>query len=388
MIFSRLYVSCKLICVGILDSLSLYRAIPLIWKKGVLKKTFTLLMSHGFLIMGLSLLYDKCFTPLLELLERELVGSSDLFEQSNLVSQTIVSNTNVLVHALYHMNLVAPICLLCMMTSLFWSQDLCNHVLRSKSKETGKVRFNHDSADSTYSFLMFVVSRVIVSLAVSLGPLLANKLIDISKDMYLDTMMGHYFHLLTLALKVVGFMVKLNGLLLFAVMYSWYSFDYLWIANGVISTHRFQLLEKYWEYFVGFGLPLVIVTRFSSFLTGFSILYLVFPFQIILATISSYEEPYFDMKDHLVDIHHNPRAQRRLTKFTIQMDKSLSGHEPSTHIKKNRISTRWHLFYLSHSLTILIIDMLRPKPPPGAHLQAHGHTVNRRRSITQTRDVS
>jgi hypothetical protein len=375
--------------VGILDSLSLYRAIPLIWRKGVLKKTFTLLMAHGFLLMGVSLLYEKCLAPLLELIERELVGSSssDLFEQSNLVSQTIVSNTNVLVHALYHMNLVAPICLLCIMSSLFWSQDLCNYVIRAKSKDTGKeIKLSHGGADGTYAFLMFVVSRLIVSLAVSLGPLLANKLIDATIKMKLDMLMGPYFHLLTLALKVLGFTIKLNGLLLFAVMYSWYSFDYLWIANGVIITQRFLLLEKYWEYFVGFGLPLVIITRFSSFLMGFSILFLVFPFQIVLATISSYEEPYFDMKDHLVEIHENPRSQRRLTKLTMEIDKSLSGHHPSTHMKKNRITTRWHLFYPSHSITKALIGMVTTQ-----HEQPHPHgnpVPSRRRSITQTRDIS
>ena len=86
------------------------------------------------------------------------------------------------------------------------------------------------------------------------------------------------------------------GFLIMCILYGWFGFDFHWISDGqspdercvffkiefiivylsssgmyfrkYIFTFRYRLVEKYWPYLFGFGLPYGILAKFSSFFVG------------------------------------------------------------------------------------------------------------------------
>jgi len=76
-----------------------------------------------------------------------------------------------------------------------------------------------------------------------------------------------------------------------AVLYALYSFEYKWIYQGTIINQRVAYIERNWPYFLGFGLPLSVVTALPGSLVISACMFAVaFPLFIVSASDAKPEE--------------------------------------------------------------------------------------------------
>jgi len=69
-----------------------------------------------------------------------------------------------------------------------------------------------------------------------------------------------------------------------SILYALYSFEYKWFKSGWDTPKRLHFIENNWPYFLGFGLPLALVTSLSPFYYVNGIIFSVsFPFFIVSA---------------------------------------------------------------------------------------------------------
>lgn len=143
---------------------------------------------------------------------------------------------------------VVPLFLLSKFINNLWFQDIANSAYRySRGRPVMLSNFSKLIADFLFSILvqtLFLIQSYLVSL---------------------------------LPLAVLG---KAFALLHTCLLYSLYSFEYKWINMGWELHHRLTFIESNWPYFIGFGLPLTVLTNLANsyFVSGcvFSILFPLF----------------------------------------------------------------------------------------------------------------
>lgn len=73
----------------------------------------------------------------------------------------------------------------------------------------------------------------------------------------------------------------------FALLYSLYAFEYKWVHMGWPLHKRLQNIDRKWPYYLGFGLPLAVVTTFfSSFIGSMIIFSALFPYYVISSAVT------------------------------------------------------------------------------------------------------
>ena len=73
--------------------------------------------------------------------------------------------------------------------------------------------------------------------------------------------------------------------LLLSLLYSYYTFDCVWQQRDVSFGDRIQRIEEQWSYYLGFGLPCVLLTFWLPQLISYGVYALLYPLFLISAHI-------------------------------------------------------------------------------------------------------
>ena len=184
---------------------------------------------------------------------------------------------------LFHGLWLIPIYVMCYLASAAWYQEIGDEIVREKKG----TQLTTAVATGTYAFIAWIMIMAQYYTLYLIVPLTCDQLIRLSQ--YLDSTMGKS---LALSLTIIKHIASGLAIILQCVLYGWYGFDPHWIAERVSPDDRFLIIQKHWAYFVGFGMPYVIIMRTTSFFVGYGIYLGLFPICIMLACTAIQKEAY------------------------------------------------------------------------------------------------
>ncbi|XP_037051514.1 etoposide-induced protein 2.4 homolog [Bradysia coprophila] len=210
----------------------------------VLKRVLECCALNGGVFYSSILIFDKVLLPLLRFLLTKMLG------EKSKIALTLWSWMQPVLSILFGMIWVMPLFCLSRIVNSLWFQDI---------------------ADSAFKF-----RKGRPQLIPSISKLIADVL----------------FSLVVQALFLVQSMVVrllpveyLGAILCFVhmcMLYSLYSFEYKWFNMGWELHKRLTYIETNWPYFIGFGMPLAILTQLpSSQVVSGCIFACLFPFFIL-----------------------------------------------------------------------------------------------------------
>ena len=258
---------------GFIDSISFHKTIPL------LVNNFEVLTCVGK-ILGANLLL--------------LVGSNLMFE--NLIHPSIAyysqnglgNMTNITISTIFQVMWLVPMYVICYGCSTLWYQDLSNLIDSSRSKKTKVDPKNNSAAQKVYANLIWLFTFIEFQLLFNAIPGLCSTLVAWFCGNK-TTFMSIILHSLSNSSHIIGIIVQ-------SYLYGWYSFDPHWLSLGLEPDTRFSILESKFIYFIGFGAPYSLLMKSTSFFVGYGIFLALFPFSIILGSLSDCELPYRQFK--------------------------------------------------------------------------------------------
>lgn len=330
---------------GLLDSISVHKTLPvLVNSKTVAWLTFQILAANGVLLLGSMALLDRVISPFLAHFNEHML-------QEN-ASAMAALYTNEVVAVLYTSLWLVPITILCYVCSMFWYQDLANATYTYLFGAAKSSSLTKSADHALYATLVWLFIFLQVQLLTVLCPL-ACGLLDIgavvfcrgleSSSLLSPTITSFIRQLLRQSIMCSSYLLLTTGLIIMCFLYGWYGFDYKWISAGVSPDERFAVMESHWAYFIGFGLPYVVLLKTTSFFFGFGFFLACFPLSIMLGTMSDYDGPYntyFKKSDSAAGAVALFGPARQLTERTINFietrTKMMSSSKISKDTKKSR----------------------------------------------------
>merc|ERR1719312_869563 len=208
----------------------------------ILERTLKCCLLNGGVFAVSIFLFDNIFLPLIRsILFIFLAGSQDRADALWSFTQPVLS---VAFSTLW----VLPFFLLSKIVNAIWFQDIADLAFRSSQ------------------------GRPLVNLSISV--MIADTVFSIVVEI-IFLVQGKVFSMVPI--KIIG--AALN-LLHNCLLHSLYSFEYKWFSQGLELHKRLDYVETNWPYFLGFGLPLAVITSMpdSQVMAGcvFSILFPLF----------------------------------------------------------------------------------------------------------------
>ncbi|XP_054168382.1 etoposide-induced protein 2.4 homolog [Oppia nitens] len=209
----------------------------------IMKRIIECIVFNGGVFLLSIVLFNHVILSLLYLLIQFIFGS-----QEGVVSMTWFWLEPMLSY-FFSVFWVLPLFLLSRVVNALWFQDIADNAFRGRQRSFRNIPvFIADTFFSLLIQILFLIQSMVVKF---------------------------------LPIPFVG---QLAAIFHLSLLYSLYSFEYKWFNLGWELHRRLHFIEKYWTYFLGFGLPLAIVTYLipSYYLSG-AMFSIFFPLYIISA---------------------------------------------------------------------------------------------------------
>jgi hypothetical protein len=289
---------------GVMDSLSIHKTLKfLVNNNAIATDVAQCIAANGVLLLGSLFLFHKAVVPLTSFVQEE-IKESDIDESAFLNSIADMS-----VWSFYHILWILPVWLLCYACSYGWYQSIALASYQMQCGDPKDIGVQKSVTTSVYATVVWGLAYLQIILFDKLLPLFLNGIISIVllvlKSM--DSPLGGGFFSTIVGATVVGPLrlvvvaCQAFGVVLMGVMYGWYGFDMIWISDGLEPIVRYSILERHWLYFLGFGMPYVILVKSTSFFVGYGLYLMLFPFTILISAVSSYK----DATEEALAYHHS-----------------------------------------------------------------------------------
>jgi len=281
---------------GVIDSLSFHKTLKfLVNSNEIATDVVQCILANGVLLLGSVFLFHKGLAPVTKLLRQELVNEVDHTEIPGIASLTELS-----VWSFYHVLWVFPVWVLCYVCSYSWYQSIAHNCYRLQNGSAKEIQAQRALVTGVYATLVWGCAYLQTLLFDKLLPFMLSHLarmatflatsshLPLGRELFetlVEFTVAFPLHVLSVASRAIG-------LILMSIIYGWYGFDMIWTADGKEPYTRYSRVEKHWLYFLGFGCPYVILFKSSSFFVGYGIYLLLFPFTIMLSSLSNQREAY------------------------------------------------------------------------------------------------
>lgn len=252
---------------GIADCLSAFIPLSLLLDSyPVLRQTGFILASNAALVCGIILIYYKGLGPLNRIIYASTVDTP--------LSEHV---TYMIMHAVW----LLPICIYCHTSAFAKYQTLADrvlsHIYKGKKED---ITLIHYISSSSYGFVAWLTVFLQVQFFSAILPALINLLIGPFKR----------FTSIPILIDTTLTLCDVIASVLSCALYAWYCFDFRWIAEGLDPDVRFTLIETHWPYFLGFGLPFVVLNKWASGFVSYGVFMAYYPMAIMIATTASFEK--------------------------------------------------------------------------------------------------
>lgn len=282
----------SLVALGFTDSVSLHRSIPVLSRdKAILTALAKCLAVNTILLLGSLYAHDSVLLPATAIIS-DFMSNGDPD-----VGAGVYDFSGQCLTVIYTSCWVVPIWGLCYLLSLQWYQDIAQELAQRKNSASGKskpkIDIKNQIVKECYVFVAWLVlysATAALLVGVPKIATLAAHVAEVSLSYFSDSAVAAAtLSCIRMVSNSVRYASRACGFILQSVCYGWYGFDYHWSAAGDDYKLRFKRVEDHWAYFVGYGLPYVLVISQSTFFVGFGIYLILFPIALILSAESNFQ---------------------------------------------------------------------------------------------------
>ena len=367
-----LVTSTYLVVGGIKDALYIWKQIPWVLSnpRTTSCTTWIFLGSIG-VCLALWLLLDKVIEPM-----GVFINVLLKWNQEDAVRE--IEGISVIAltwKALLNLALLLPILSVCNKAISKWYQKLSDLVfIDVKHLDTDALVKTRSKQDVRYCDTMSLVCAIYTNLIATALP----QAVDYAESLSTKTLGILLPRTVHFAFYLLRKYMMVKGITYQCLYYSWLAANFHWITAGVGPGTRFDIVERRWEYFLGFGLPVVLLMRaFTWVPLSFGVYFLLMPFMVITVNTTEYSRDYKYLAatvEYVTGPDFNPNnlspLEKLLAFFLHKTESShryisptLRGLDPK---RNHRAATRFHLgrfypriraFKRPHGITNYILEL-------------------------------